>query len=176
MNEFIAVIHHYSYRLLLNNNSTITTAIACCSVSRCTAIMTNYHYLENVANSVRVTAIQESVQITSDFWEVGLSCDMAGYIHPDEDFTWYRDNKQLTGSRYVLEYRNGSQTAQNGGSQTVPSRVSRLRITQLNHSDAGNYTCRVEGTSAMAEITFSIVTPQGKQIMIAIILYVDWVL
>ena len=116
--------------------------------------------------SVRVASRHSTVETTSAFLEVALSCDMAGYIHPDEDFQWYHNTTRLIGSKYTTTYTNGSNVAQYRGKETIPSRINTLTIRQLNISDAGTYTCRVEGTLAMAEVTLNINEPQSKSVII----------
>ncbi len=87
-----------------------------------------------------------------------LHCEMSGYIHPDEDLLWYRDQNVIRdGDRFFISYSNGSAgSAQNGGPTTVASRVSMLEISSSVLSDAGEYVCRIRNTDVSASVRLSV--------------------
>ena len=90
-----------------------------------------------------------------------LSCEMEGYIHSDSDFQWRRGD-QITAntSKHIITYNEGfSDMARNGGSELVSSRTSSLQITDIDESDAGQYTCFVLGTEEAATVQLRIKEP-----------------
>ena len=64
-------------------------------------------------------------------------------------------------SKYSVMYRNGTKSAQNGGSMNTISRVSVLTISQLTSSDSGVYTCRLNGTDQSGDVTVMVVGRWG---------------
>ena len=90
-----------------------------------------------------------------------LSCEMKGYIRPDSDFQWRRgDDIIISTDEHRITYVEGFiNRAQNGGSDLVRSRISSLRITDIDESDVGPYTCFVQGTEEAATVQLGIGEP-----------------
>lgn len=92
--------------------------------------------------------------------EVELVCEMAGFIRPDEDLQWFRIDGVLSsknGERYTVTYREGqSNSAQNGGTETVPSRLSVLTVSRPQQSDSGVFECRLNEIALSAEIRLTV--------------------
>ena len=87
-----------------------------------------------------------------------LHCEMSGYIHPDEDLLWYKDQMVIHNrDRFFISYSNGTAgSAQNGGPKTVASRVSMLEISSSVLADAGEYVCRVRNKDVSAVVRLSV--------------------
>ena len=90
-----------------------------------------------------------------------LSCEMKGYIHPDSDFQWRRGDDIIANtSKHTITYSEGFRDmARNGGGELVSSRTSNLQIADIDESDAGQYTCFVQGTEAAATVQLGIGEP-----------------
>ena len=89
--------------------------------------------------------------------EVELSCEMADFIRPDHDLQWWREDELVTDNRTIVYYRDGQpHAAQNGGNETVHSRVSVLRISDPEVADSGTYICRIEGTDHSVYIQLTV--------------------
>lgn len=81
---------------------------------------------------------------------------MRDYIRPDEQFQWFRGEVQLIpalSNKYSVMYGDGPLQAQNGMATRSPSRLTALFIADPDVSDAGMYTCAVNGTFAIVELT-----------------------
>ena len=95
--------------------------------------------------------------------EIKLTCEMAGFIRPDEDLQWFKIDGILSsnvGERYTVTYREGQQPngAQDGGNETVPSRLSVLTISLPQESDSGPFVCRLNETATSAEIHLTVLS------------------
>ena len=90
-----------------------------------------------------------------------LSCEMKGYIHPDSEFQWRRGDDTIANtSKHTITYSEGIPSrARDGGSELVSSRTSSLQIADIDKSDAGQYTCFVQGTEAAASVQLGIGEP-----------------
>ena len=95
-----------------------------------------------------------------------LTCEMTGYIHPDSDFQWRRgDDIIISTDEHRITYVEGfSDMARNGGSELVSSRTSSLQITDVDESDADQYTCFVRGTEEAATVQLRI-GPSGIYVL-----------
>ena len=92
---------------------------------------------------------------------VELSCDMSGYIHPDEDLYWIAKGVPLSSStndglKYSVSYRNGVNVAQFGGNSTVPSRVSVLMVSDVTLADSGTYSCAINNTDLVNQVILDV--------------------
>ena len=86
---------------------------------------------------------------------IALYCEMRAFIRPDSFLIWEGPGGQrINGTdKYQIIFSNGSpNVAANGGGVLVPSRVSTLTITNPEPSDAGTYTCSVNGTDQAVAI------------------------
>ena len=85
---------------------------------------------------------------------------MSQFIRPDDFFIWETPSGQRIVSesnKYRITFRNGTpNSAANGSSVLVPSRVSTLIISNPVSSDSGGYTCRVTGTAESAIVNVAI--------------------
>ena len=100
---------------------------------------------------------------------VELGCEMSGYLRPDEDLQWYRDNRLLLlkGARHSVSIKEGRMGAgQSGENTTVHSRLSVLNIHHPSVADSGVYSCRVRGTTAEALMSLAVTGSQvtGKRV------------
>ena len=78
---------------------------------------------------------------------VELTCEMSGFIRPDEFLTWVGPDGQTISSGISFSNNASSpQAAADGSALLVPSRISTLVISNPIASDSGNYTCRVSDT------------------------------
>ncbi len=89
---------------------------------------------------------------------------MRDYIRPDDQFQWFRTNTQLdpTSNKYSVVYVDGSLQAQNGLATLSPARLTGLFIANPVSSDAGIYTCAVNGTVQFATVQLIVNDPFGK--------------
>ena len=97
-----------------------------------------------------------------------LTCEMNGYIHPDSDFQWRRGDQIIANtSKHIITHNKGfSDRARNGGSELVSSRTSSLQVTDIDESDAGQYTCFVLGTEEAATVQLGIFNdPSGNYVL-----------
>ena len=102
--------------------------------------------VELLSNSMTVTIVD-----TMDDNIVALRCEMRAFIQLDSSLIWEGPGGQrITGGigKHQITFSDRSPgAAANGGVQLVPSRVSKLTISNPELSDAGIYTCTVMGTS-----------------------------
>ena len=88
---------------------------------------------------------------TMDDSTIALYCEMRAFIRPDSSLVWEEPGgRTITGEtgKHQITFSDGSpDAAAIGGGVLVPSRVSKLTITNPEPSDAGTYTCSVMGTS-----------------------------
>lgn len=94
---------------------------------------------------------------------VELGCEMSGYLRPDEDIQWYKDDHpfSLKGVRHSFSIKEGTIGAgQNGGNETIHSRLSVLTIRRPTVADSGVYGCRVRGTTAETSMSLTVAAPQ----------------
>ena len=90
---------------------------------------------------------------------VELVCEASGYIRPDSDIRWYRENEAiLEGSKYSVRFRDGRpNAAQTGQNETSHSRVSVLTISDVGRADAStSYSCQSLETGEVARLTLSV--------------------
>ena len=113
---------------------------------------------------MNLVAIQEELTATEGTTaSVELGCEMSGYLRPDEDLQWYKDNHLLLlkGARHSVSIKDGMMGAgQNGGNETVHGRLSVLTIRRPIFADSGVYSCRVHGTTAEASMSLTVAAPQ----------------
>ena len=100
-----------------------------------------------MSNSSVVTV----VSTMDDLSTVVLYCEMRAFIRPDSSLIWEGpDGWRITDGmeKYDITFSSGSpEAAANGSNTLVPSRVSTLTITNPEPSDAGTYSCSVNGTT-----------------------------
>ena len=78
---------------------------------------------------------------------VELTCEMSGFIRPDESLTWEGpDGRIIMSGNSFLNNASSPEAAADGSDDLVPSRISTLVISNPVASDSGNYTCRVSDT------------------------------
>lgn len=107
--------------------------------------------------SSRTTSTTESL--------VTLICLMEDYARPDEQFQWFRGDTLISGAlseRYTVAYLDGFLTAQIGEAALSPARFTLLMISQPAVSDAGVYSCEVNGTMQAASVLLTVINPNGK--------------
>ena len=99
---------------------------------------------------------------------VELSCEMIDHVRPDDLFQWFGpDNQRITNG---VSYTEGIEQVDG----SIPSRpvdttiISTLIITNPEISNSGNYTCRVEGTDALAVIELFVAgtQPTGELVLV----------
>ena len=108
---------------------------------------------------MNLQAIGSSVTARSNDSEVELRCEMTLYIRADEDLQWFNGSVMITSgtNRHTVSYRNGTAgAAQNGGTATIPGRVSVLTISNPQQSDSGTYSCRILGTKQSVDIQLNV--------------------
>ena len=110
---------------------------------------------------------------------VELTCEMSGFIRPDESLTWVGPEGQtITSGISFSNNASSPEAAADGSDVLVPSRISTLVISNPVASDSGNYTCRVSDTLQSVTIelfvngsvTLDPMTP-GKYIKIVSCMY-----
>ena len=87
------------------------------------------------------------VRTFNDSRYIELTCDMSGYIRPDEDLYWMIDGVEISSSglKYRVSYRNGQNVAQFGGNSTIPSRVTVLTVLDVTLTDSSSeYFCAIK--------------------------------
>ena len=91
---------------------------------------------------------------------------MESYVRPDEQFLWSKEGTLLTeaaSERYAISYTDGFlETSQRGEGSLSPSRAIVLVISEPELSDAGLYTCGVNGTSQFATVLITVEDPNGE--------------
>ncbi len=103
--------------------------------------------------TVTLQAVWETVTARDTDSNVELRCETTGFIRPDADLQWYHEDELVTNNRTSVIFIDGSpHTAQRGGNDTAPGRVSVLRISTPAVTDTGMYTCRVQGTKESANV------------------------
>ena len=108
--------------------------------------------LESLNSTVTVTT-------TTDNERAELSCEMSAFIRADSFLIWEGPNARRitsdgTMDKYQITLSNGtSDRSVNGTRPLAPSRVSTLSISNLEPSDAGDYTCSVVGTNQAVSIS-----------------------
>lgn len=90
--------------------------------------------------------------------EVELQCEATGYIRPDSDLQWFKEDIEVTASeKYQISFRDGQpDMAQVGQNETSPSRIFVLKINNVDVTDIGKYSCRSQDTGAMASIQLDV--------------------
>ena len=98
---------------------------------------------------------------------IELQCEASGYIRPDSDIRWFKDDKLLVeGEKHSIVFRDGRpNAAQTGSNETTPSRVSQLTIGQVEESDSGSYKCQSLATGVMATTHLYVELEQGKPLL-----------
>ena len=79
---------------------------------------------------------------------VTLSCEMFGYFPEDlPEFEWRIGNVDIdsTYPLYNISTSRGTRLIQNGGSDSIPSVISTLRIFIADESVFGSYICQAQG-------------------------------
>ena len=86
--------------------------------------------------------------------EVELQCEATGYIRPDSDLQWFKEDLEVTASeKYQIFFRDGQPNmAQMGRNETSPSRIFVLKINNVDVTDISKYSCRSKDTGAVASI------------------------
>lgn len=109
---------------------------------------------------ILIVELTSTVTVTAGNSSIELSCEMSQFIRPDDFFIWETPSGQRIDSdsnKYRITFRNGApESAANGSSVLVPSRVSTLIISNPVSSDSGAYTCRVNGTTKIAILNVTI--------------------
>ena len=100
--------------------------------------------------------INSTVVTTTGANNTELSCEMSAYIRPDSSLVWEGPGGQRIlnkTEKYQILFSNGTPNASvNGDTSLAPSRVSTLIISDLEPSDAGNYTCRILNTDQTSTV------------------------
>lgn len=112
-----------------------------------------------------VTAILNPRIASTTAEMVTLLCNMRDFIRPDEQFQWFRDTTLISdelSDRYSVVYVDGSLGAQNGLDTLSPTRLSGLIISQPVPSDAGIYSCQVNGTPQFDVVELIVDDPNGE--------------
>lgn len=113
-----------------------------------------------------VSALLSSRDTSTTDTAVTLICLMEDYIRPDEQFQWFREDTVISealSNRYSIQYVNGFVTAQVGQGTLSFSRFTVLMISEPAVSDAGIYTCEVNGTLQSATVAVTVNDPNGEQ-------------
>ena len=109
--------------------------------------------LEAVVNTV-------SVEISSDREppQVELKCEVTGYIRPDSDFLWFKEDTEIiTSEKYQTSFKDGHpNTTQVGENELSPRRLVILIIHNVSATDIGKYSCRSRETGGKASIHLDI--------------------
>jgi len=114
--------------------------------------------------TVQLELVKQEITTYNDSVVVELGCDMAGYVRPDNDLHWFRGGDAISqSSKYDVKFRNGSQTAQQGGTIPVPSRLCALKILHPEIKDTGTYTCSINGTNKTAYVELLVLEASGMQ-------------
>lgn len=112
--------------------------------------------------TVKLELVKQEITTYNDSVVVELGCDMAGYVRPDNDLHWFRGEDAISqSSKYDVEFRNGSQTAQKGGTIPVPSRLCVLKILHPEIKDTGTYTCSINGTNKTGYVKLLVLEASG---------------
>ena len=117
--------------------------------------------------AVSLDAVEDIVLATEGATDsVQLGCEMKGFLRPDEDLLWYKEQKLLIpteGGTYSVIVKDGTLGAgQDGRNETVASRLSVLSIKHPKVGNSGVYSCKVRGTDAEANILMMVNKPQIK--------------
>ena len=98
---------------------------------------------------------------------VELGCEASGYIRPDSDIRWFKEDMELVeGDKYNVSFREGRpNAAQIGLNETSPSRISMLTISGLEMADVGTYSCQSLETGEAASLHLNMEQESGKMQM-----------
>lgn len=115
--------------------------------------------LEVLSSIVTVTYSSSEPQ------SVELQCEASGYIRPDSDIRWFKDDEKIIeGAKHSMSFREGRpNAAQTGLNNTTSSRISVLTIHRVDETDMGIYSCRSLETGAMASLRLNVEQESGKQ-------------
>ena len=104
---------------------------------------------------------------------VELECEASGYIRPDSDIQWYKDDEKIVeGVKYSVVFRNSSvNAAQTGLNMTTANRISMLTINGLNQGDVGTYNCKSQEMGEVARLYLNVEYNQHTS-KFSILLYV----
>ena len=109
--------------------------------------------LEAVVNTV-------SVETSSDREppQVELKCEATGYVWPDSDFLWFKEDIQIiTSEKYQISFKDGHPNAAQVGENEISSgRLVILTIHNVSATDIGKYSCRSHETGEKASIHLDI--------------------
>lgn len=114
--------------------------------------------LEVLSTNITVTRNSES-QI------VDLQCEASGYIRPDSDIQWLKEDEPiLEGVKYTISFKDGRPNATQTGhvNGTTPSRISVLTIYDVDESDVGTYICQSLDSGEMASLYLSVEIDPGN--------------
>ena len=123
---------------------------------------THTHTHTHTHTTVRLEPVNPITRTFNDSQYVSLGCDMAGYIHPDDDLFWLLDGQPVlyttnNSSKYSISYSDGVHLAQFGGDSTVPSRVSWLTVFDVQLDDADNqYVCAIKNTEHRVNVALEV--------------------
>ena len=101
---------------------------------------------------------------SSEPQSVDLQCEASGYIRPDSDIWWFKDDEMIIeGTKYNMTFREGRpNAAQTGLNSTTSSRISVLTIHRVDVTDVGIYSCRSLETGAMASLRLNVEQESSK--------------
>lgn len=102
---------------------------------------------------------------------VELQCEASGYIRPDSDIRWFREEEEIgEGVKYNVSFRDGHPHAAQTGhlNETTSSRISVLTIYEVNETDVGTYSCQSLETGEMASLHLNVEVDPGKSSLVYI--------
>ena len=115
--------------------------------------------LEVLSSIVTVTYSSSEPQ------NVELQCEASGYIRPDSDIRWFKDDEKIIeGAKHSMTFREGRpNAAQTGLNETTSSRIAVLTIHRVDKADMGTYSCQSLETSEMASLRLNVEQESGNQ-------------
>ena len=96
----------------------------------------------------------QNVTVSTEVFNISLSCEMSLYLRPDEDLQWFHDGRLINNTadmeRYTTFYFSLNREGQ-------LSRVSTLVISEPQLSDSGTYTCAIRNTALSQDTELTVV-------------------
>lgn len=102
----------------------------------------------------------QSTNITvNESQTVELHCEASGFIRPDSDIQWLKEDEPIPkGVKYTISFKDGRPNATQTGhvNGTTPSRISVLRISDVDESDVGSYICQSQDSGEMTSVYLNV--------------------